>query len=230
MTEQTQQTQTTAATEQTQSAQSNAELNFSRLRKQLETERQQNEELRSRLEQLERVQLVANERLSAPVDEEEESEDPYVDHKALKKKFSRWEQSLEQKIDQKAAQKAAELMEREKETQYIRSNPDFYDTMTPEKIDEFAKKHPAIVDRLMQMPANFHRQALLFEQMKVLNNIKKEEAKPSIQETIDRNRRTPYYHPSSVGTAPYGNTGDFSAGGQKSAYQKMQELKARIKF
>jgi hypothetical protein len=56
------------------------------------------------------------------------------------------------------------------------------------------------------------------------------EAKPSIQETIDKNRKGPFYQPTGVGTAPYAGGGDFSPTGQKSAYDKMQELKARLRL
>ena len=54
---------------------------------------------------------------------------------------------------------------------------------------------------------------------------------PSIQDKIDANRRSPFYQPSGIGSAPYaGPDGDFSAAGQKTAYDKMQELKSRLRI
>ena len=42
--------------------------------------------------------------------------------------------------------------------------------------------------------------------------------------------QSPYYQPSGMGTAPYAQSGDFSAHGQKQAYDKMQELKGRLRI
>jgi len=210
-------------------AQTDAQINFGRLRKQLEQERSEKTQLQQRLEQLERINKIAIQQAIQPNhdDDDDDGDDPYVDHKALKRKFSRWEQNLEEKIEQKAAQKAAELMEKEKQNQYIRANPDFYEVMTEQNLDAFARKHPAIADRMLMMPDNFHRQALLYEQIKALQAPKKDE-RPAVQDQIDRNRKGMFYHPSGVGSAPYNNVGDFSTQGQKSAYEKMQELKKRI--
>ena len=52
----------------------------------------------------------------------------------------------------------------------------------------------------------------------------------SIQDKIDSNKKSPYYQPSSVGAAPYQSQSDFSAGGQKQAYDKMKELQARLRL
>jgi len=57
-----------------------------------------------------------------------------------------------------------------------------------------------------------------------------EQKQASIQEKVDANRRSPYYQPTGVGSAPYGNTGDFSPAGQKNAYAKMQDLKNRLRI
>jgi hypothetical protein len=80
------------------------------------------------------------------------------------------------------------------------------------------------------MPDTFARQKLVYKNIKALGLHRPEAKAPSVQEKIDANRKSPYYQPSGVGTAPYQSVGDFSAGGQKQAYDKMQELKNRLRI
>jgi hypothetical protein len=78
------------------------------------------------------------------------------------------------------------------------------------------------------MPEGFERQKLVYKNIKALGIHKKDEPKPSIQDKVDQNRRTPYYQPTGVGTAPYANAADFSQSGQSAAYKKMKELQKRL--
>jgi hypothetical protein len=80
------------------------------------------------------------------------------------------------------------------------------------------------------MPEGFDRQKLVYKNIKALGLHKPAIKEPSIQEKIDANRRSPYYQPSGVANAPYSTVGDFSTAGQKNAYQKMQELKSKLRI
>jgi hypothetical protein len=91
-------------------------------------------------------------------------------------------------------------------------------------IQKFAEKHPDMAEPMLEMPDNFARQKLLYQNIKALGLNKPSVATPSIQETIDRNRKSPYYQPSGGNTPPYASQGDFSQAGQKNAYSKMKEL------
>lgn len=222
--------QNTQSTEQkVDNVQKDKELNFERLRKQLESEKAEKQQMQARLAELERNAQQAKHAAHSDGDEEESNE-PYVDHKSLSKKFSKWEQQLEQKFEKRAEEKARTIVEQERQAGYIKANPDFQDVLTQENIEKFAQKHPSIAERMLKMPDNFDRQALLYEQIKALQVNKKEEGKSTVQQTIDANRKSPYYQPSGVGTSPYAPTGDFSPAGQKAAYDKLKELKSRLRI
>lgn len=213
----------------TNDVQNTKELNFERLRKQLENEKAEKQQMQARLAELERsAQQTKN--IPQSHDEDDDPSEPYVDHKSLTKKFSKWEQQLEQKFEKRAEEKARLIVEQDRQAGYIKANPDFQEILTQENIEKFAQKHPSIAERMLKMPDNFDRQALLYEQIKALQVNKKEEAKPTVQQTIDANRRSPYYQPSGVGTSPYAQVGDFSPSGQKAAYDKLKELKSRLRI
>jgi len=210
---------------------SDKEINFERVRKQLEQERAARLQAEERAKQLEQERLSQARKPYKEDDEEEEyTDEPYVDHKVLNKKLAKFEHNFEKKVDQLAEQKARELLEQEKQHNYIKQNPDFQNVLNQENIQKFAEQHPAIAERMLRMPDNFDRQALLYEQIKVFQSKQKDDAKPSVQQTIDQNRRSPYYQPSGVGSSPYGATGDFSPAGQKNAYDKLQELKSKLRI
>lgn len=207
--------------------QKDKEINFEKIRKQLDQERAEKQQMQKRIEELEKV---ASRPAAQSDDDDDRSDEPYVDHKSLNRKLSKWEQKLDEKIEKKAEEKARIMFEQERQQSYVKSNPDFQTVLTQENIENFAKSHPAIAERMLRMPDTFDRQALLYEQIKALQASKKAEPAKSIQETIDANRRSPYYQPSGVGTAPYAQVGDFSATGQKKAYEKLQELKSKLRI
>ena len=161
-------------------------------------------------------------------DDEDDDSDPYVDKRKLEKKLSSFEEKLEAKIEKKAEEKARKLLEEEKRNQWLSANPDFYDVMS--HVEKFAQKAPELAKAILEMPDTFERQKLVYNNIKTMGVHKPEESKPSIQQTIEQNRRSPYYQPSNVGTAPYASHGDFSASGQKNAYEKMLELKNRLRL
>lgn len=163
-------------------------------------------------------------------DEEEDSDEsePYVDHKRLDKKFSSFERRMEEKIDKKAEEKARFLLEQERKNSWLRQNSDFYDVL--QHAEKLALKDPDLAESILEMPDGFERQKLVYKNIKALGLHKPESKQPSIQEKIDANRKSPYYQPSGIGTAPYSGSSDYSESGQKNSYQKMQELKNRLRL
>jgi actin-related protein len=161
-------------------------------------------------------------------DEEDDDSDPYVDHKRLSKTLSSFEKRMEEKIDKKAEEKARGMIDQNKRESWLRQNPDFYEVL--QLADQFAKKDPELAESILEMPEGFERQKLVYKNIKALGLHKPEVRQPSIQEKVDANRRSPYYQPSGVANAPYASSGDFSPVGQKNAYQKMQELKNKLRI
>jgi hypothetical protein len=215
---------------QAETPKDNKELNFEKVRKQLEQERAGRIAAEDRASKLEQERATQARKPYKEDDDDIESDEPYVDHKVLNRKLAKFGQDFEKKVDQLAEQKARSLIEQDKQQNYVKQNPDFQQVLTQENIQQFAEKHPAIAERMLRMPDSFDRQALLYEQIKVFQTNKKEEQKPSIQSTIDQNRRGPYYQPSGIGSSPYASAGDFSPSGQKNAYTKLQELKSKLRL
>ena len=204
------------------------EANFAQIRKQLENERALRQQAEERAAALERERTSKQ---SIQTDDDDDTTDePYVDHKNLKKKMASFEKRMDEKIDRRAEEKARTLVENERRNSYLKQNSDFNDIMQPELMQKFVERHPALAEGILNMPEGFERQKLVYENIKALGLHKKEEVKPSIQERIDQNKRSPYYQPSGVGTAPYAGAGDFSPAGQKNAYSKLMELKNRLRI
>ena len=216
--------------EQVPSAQpSDKELNFRKQQamyeRQLDQERQAREQLQRELEETRASKTRKQE------ETDDDDDQPYVDHKRLARQFSSFEQKMEAKIDKKAEEKARGLLEQERKENYLKQNPDFWQVL--QHAEKFAEKAPDLADSILAMPESFERQKLVYKNIKALG-IDKPESKPSsIQDKIDSNRRSPYYQPSGVGTAPYGGVGagkDYSPTDQKNAYAKMQELKNKLRI
>lgn len=201
------------------------ELNFRALESKYQ--RQLEQERAARLE-AERVAQEATAKKQQQSDDEDNDDEPYVDHKKLKRTLSSFERSMEEKIEKKAEEKARSLYEKEKRDSWIKNNPDFYEVL--QNAEKFAQKDPELAETILEMPDTFERQKLVYKNIKALGLHKPEVKQPSIQEKIDANRRSPYYQPSGVGTAPYAQVGDFSSTGQKQAYEKMQQLKKQLRI
>lgn len=209
---------------------SDKELNFRKqeevFKRQIEQERLARQQLEERLAQVEREKQQSSQR-SEP-DDDDLNDEPYVDKRSLSKRLNKFEQQLETKIDQKAEAKARKLMEEERKSSWLRNNPDFYDIM--QHAQTLAEKHPDVAESILEMPESFARQQLVYKQIKALNLHKKDAPGPSIQDKIEQNRRSPYYQPSGIGTAPYASQGDYSPSGQKNAYDKMKELQKKLRI
>jgi hypothetical protein len=202
--------------------QNDKELNFRALEakyeRQLVQERAAREDLERQIQQRQQV----------PQNEDEDDSEPYVDHKKLNKTLNKFGQATQNEI-QKAMQVAKEAAKEElKKEMWLENNPDFYDVL--KHAEKFSLKAPKLAETILKMPEGFERQKLVYHNIKELGVDKPEVKQPSIQEKVDANRRSPYYQPSSVGSAPYSQVGDFSPVGQKSAYDKMQELKQRMRL
>jgi len=202
---------------------SDKELNFRALeakyQKALEQERQEKERLQRELQEKSKV----------PVHEEDDKlDEPYVDEKYLTKKLNRFGQSQQSEI-QKAMEIAKQAAKEElKQEMWVEKNPDFYDVL--QHAEKLAKDDPELAQIILEMPDSFSRQKLVYKQIKKSGYDKPPQKQQSIQEKVDANRKSPYYQPSGVGTAPYAQVGDFSEAGKKNAYEKLQQLKKQMRL
>ncbi len=210
--------------EEIQEKNNSKEYNFSQLRKQLEKEREE-----SRLWK-EKASLLEKEKLEKESSFEEDSEDMYVDGKKLHKKFSDFEGKVEKKINEIAERKARSLYEEQKEMEFLKNHPDFEQILQEGVLKKFVEKFPEVAQPLTEMPHSFARQRLLYQNIKALGVHRPEEERKSIQDTVNKNLKGPFYRPSDVSASPYSAMGDFSSSGQKTAYEKMQELKSRLRI
>jgi len=197
---------------------SDKELNFRALQdkyeKQLSQERQARIELENRLKQV--------------PDSDDDDSEPYVDHKRLNKKLAKFGEQTKQETKSEIQNAVHSALQEERKQNWLKNNSDFYDVL--QHADKFAQKAPELAESILEMPEGFERQKLVYKNIKALGMDKPEIKAPSIQDKIDANRRSPYYQPSGVGTAPYSSQGDFSATGQKQAYDKLQELKKNLRI
>lgn len=208
---------------------SDKELNFRKLEGKLEQERQARQQAEERLSHLERM---VNEKKSHSDDEDEPSDEPYVDHRRLQKSQARMEKKIVSETDNRIQQAVQSALAAERQNQWLKNNPDFYEVMN--HAQTFADKDPELAETILAMPEGFERQKLVYKNIKALGLHRKDEPKESIQDKIDQNRRSPYYQPSGVATAPYSGPVGFDKSQasspivQKNAYDKMKELQKRL--
>jgi len=208
---------------QAQDQQSNTkELNFRALenkyQKQLEAERSERERLQRELDLRQQ-----------PAKDEEDDSDPYVDHKRLKREQAKLGQQIKQETQTEIQRAVSKALNDERKQNWMKQNNDFYEVM--QHAEKFAQHDPELAESILEMPEGFERQKLVYKNIKALGLHKAQVPESSIQDKIDANRRSPYYQPSGVGTAPYaGNQADFSQQGQKQAYEKMQAMKNKLRL
>lgn len=201
---------------------SDKEINFRRL----EAKYQQEVALeRARREELEKKVAELSQK---PEENDEDASEPYVDHKRLNKTLSKFGQATQTDI-QKAMQQAKDLAKEElKQEFFLENNPDFYQVL--ENADKFAQRAPKLAESILRMPEGFERQKLVYNTIKEMGMDRPEPKQATIQEKIDANKRSPFYQPTSVGSAPYQSMSDFSPSGQEQAYAKMKELQSRLRI
>jgi len=220
MTEETQNNQVS----QSQAEPTQAQLNFRALenkyKRQLEEEKQARLIAEKRAQELEQMR-------SQHQDDDDDDDDPYLQKKKFKKETARISESLKHDTKNQIQQAIQEALQKEREEAWIRQNSDFIETM--KHADKLVLEHQDLAESILKMPDNFERQKLVYSTIKNLR-LDKPKNDTSIQDKINANRSGGHYQPSGVGTGGYQIQGDFSAGGQKAAYEKMQELKSKLRL
>lgn len=206
-----------------------SETNLTRQRKYYEKQLEQERNARAQAEErAAQVEKVAQSKLRSNDDDDYDNDEPYIDKKTLERKLSKVTQKTFEETDNRINSAVQRALSEERKNTWMKNNPDFYDVMG--HAEKFAQRDPELAETILEMPDSFERQKLVYKNIKALGIHKKEEPRPSIQETVDKNRRSPYYQPSSVGSPPYAAAGDFSPTGQKAAHDKMKELQARLRI
>lgn len=199
------------------------ELNFraleSKYQKQLEAERQARIEAEKRAEQAQKKHEATD---------DEDDDEPYVDKKKLNKTLAKFGQQSEQATQSAIEKAVGKALTQERQQNWMKGNPDFYDVM--QHADKLAQMDPELAETILEMPEGFERQKLVYKNIKALGLHKPAPKESTIQEKVDANRRSPYYQPTGVGSAPYTQVGDFSDNGKKQAYDKMQALKKQLRI
>lgn len=209
---------------------SNKELNFRKqeeyFKQQLERERNARIEAEKRAEEaLQRSQRNN----SLEENDDDDDDEPYITKQKYNKKLKAFKQETQQEVLKTKESISNETYQRIRDELWVEQHPDFYDTLK-EHANKIYQADPDLANAILQMPDNFARQKLVYKNIKALGLDKPAKQEPTIQDKINANRKSPYYQPSGVGTSPYGHTGDFSASGQKNAYDKMVELKNRLRL
>ncbi len=198
------------------------ELNFRAL------EAKYQRELANERSAREQAERALHEKSQAALHEDEDDDEPYVDKKKLEKKLARFGETTMKQTQSEIQSAVQTALKEERKQNWIKSTPDFYEVL--QHADKFAQTNSELAETILEMPEGFERQKLVYKNIKALGLHKPEVKTPSIQEKIDQNRKGPYYQPTGVGSAPYASQGDFSASGQKNAYDQMQELKKRMRI
>lgn len=205
---------------QVEPKQNDKEYNFRQIEKKLQDERAAREQLEKELQML---------RSQPKQQDDDDDSEPYVDHKKLTKTLSKFGQNTQSEI-QKAMEIAKQNAKSEvRQEMWLESNPDFYEVLQ-QHAEKLPTRAPKLAESILKMPDSFERQQLVYNNIKALGLDKPQPKESSIQEKVDANRRSPFYQPTGVGSAPYAAAGDFSDSGQKNAYNKMQELKNRLRL
>lgn len=222
MTEQAQNSQAAASQDQKQN---DKEVNFRALEKKYQA--QLEHERAARIE-AERIAQEAISRKQNIQDDEEDESDPYVDHKKLKRKLDKFGQQTMQQTQGEIQKEVHKALTEERKNNWLKQNGDFYEVL--QHAEKLAVKDPELAESILEMPESFERQKLVYKNIKALGLHKPEVKQASIQDKIDANKKSPYYQPSSVGSPAYASSADYSQSGQKQAYEKMQELKNRLRI
>lgn len=204
---------------QTEQRNNDKDLNFRKLEEKYE--RQLTLERNARIEAEAKLK-------SAPLLDDDEDDEPYVDKKRLNKTLAKHGQLVKQETQSEIQRAVQTAIHEERKQNWVKSNPDFYDTL--KYAEKLAELDPDLADSILEMPEGFERQKLVYKSIKALGVNKPQAPQQTIQDKIDANKRSPYYQPSGMGAAPYASAADYSAGGQKQAYDKMQALKASLRL
>lgn len=203
--------------------------NFAELRSIAESAKQENLQLKQRLQQLEE----AVKKVPAPSHEDGDDE-PYVDQKRLSREMGKLKESFSSEIDKKAEEKARALIEEERRKDYLEANKDFYDVLQKEELQKFIDSQPNLVKRLEKMPDNFERQQLVYEMIKSFKDLRPSQPqapaapKSQLAQAFDGRKAQMAYQPGGSSGGPFQSIGDFSQGGMKNAYDRFMSLKKSV--
>ena len=215
-------TQDNQAQNVAQNQASDKELNFRRQEQMYQRILQEREQRIQELEQDNQLKLQEQ-------DDDDEDDDAYVDKKKLNKKLEKASKNTEKNLTTKMERIKNEAKEELRNEMWLEQHVDFDDVME-KHAENFAHKHPNLAKSILKMPEGFERQKLVYQTIKGLGLDQPEKKEPSIQDKANQNRQTPYYQPSGIANSPYSFGGDFSQSGQKAAYEKMQELRNRLRI
>jgi hypothetical protein len=204
---------------------SDKELNFRAL--EAKFQRQLEQERAARIEAERVAQEALNRKPQVP--EDDDDDEPYIDKKRLKKEQAKFGQQIKQETQNEIQRSVQMALNEERKQNWLKQNPDFYDTLS-QHAQKFADREPELAESILQIPDEFERSKLAYKNIKALGINKPEVKQPSIQEVVNNNRKSPYYQPSGIGSTPYAQVGDFSASGQKNAYDKMKQLQAQLRI
>jgi len=225
----------TVPTQSSQATPDNSkELNFraleAKFQRDLEVERKKVQDLERRFEESRKPvkQAVVED------DDGDDDAEPYVDHRKLNKKLQAHEQKTLQKTSHDIKSAIAQAKEEAKQEAFLDANPDFFDLLQ-NHAEKLANKSPALAKSILAMPESFERQKLVYQTIKELGLHNSPPKEPSIQEKIDANRRSPFYQPTSVGSpsmnqAVYSPKGTYTQNEMKEAYDKIQDMKNRLRI
>lgn len=202
----------------------NKELNFRMLEAKFQKQLEEERAARIKAEQ------KANELMQSKPSQEDEDEDadPYVDNKKLNKKLARHGEMVQKQTQSEIEKAIKQAIKEDRKERWLKENSDFFDVM--KHAEKIAITDPDLADSILEMPDSFERQKLVYKNVKALGLHKDPQKEPTIQDKIDANRRSPFYQSSGMSSSPYTQTSDFSDQGKKNAYEKMQELKSRLRL
>lgn len=204
-----------------QEQQAKKEHNFrlmeNKYQKQLEQERAERERLSKELEKLHNIRSNG--------DDEEDDNEPYVDHKKFRREQAKFGQQIKQETQSEIQKAVSQALSNERKQSWLKTNSDFYEVMG--KAEEFAQADPELAETILEMPDTFERQKLVYKSIKARGLHKPAVAQASIQEKIDSNRKGAFYQPSGVSSSPYTQSSDFSPKGQSEAYEKIKALRSK---
>lgn len=208
-------------------AQNDREVNFRRQEKAMQDkyerilsqERAEKEKLAQELAQRQR----------APIEEDDEDDDePYVVKKKLDKKLAKFGEQAQKQTQSEIQRAVQTALQEERQNKWMEDNHDFENVML--NSEKLYQRNPKLAETILRMPQGFERQKLVYYSLKELGLDRPAQKEPSIQDKIDANKKSYFYQPSGVGTAPYTSASDFSPAGQKQAHDLMQGLKNRLRL
>ena len=206
---------------------SQKEINFRK--QEMMFQRQLEQERNARIQAEKEAQKLKSRMSKNQEYEEEDDSEPYVDHKKLNKKLNSFGQKYKQETQSEINRAVQMALEKERQENWLNQNRDYEEIM--KHADKLYEHDPELAETILKMPDSFERHKLVYRNIKSLGLHKPKENKSSIQDTINANQRSPGYQPGSIGTPAYSPPqGDFSPKGQKESYDKMQELKGRLRI